>query len=645
MNSTFKIQLSDWQTKALIFALALVCLGAPAPSLAVVDPDCDFRLLAPYREESTRIKRERLYTGSPYTERVANHHFIDKELILSRDPNKIYFHVENAVLKILNDKGFLDKEITAATLNMYKDMFFKHLAKSRVGDSLVAIEYGGAYNDFKTIRLVFDTKIALGEQELIDALDGFRREVGQEFGKEMQGFPALAQAYRDSSNPLLKDPAHWHEAGMGRSSAEASLKARMRREADYHGRDDSDLMFGRKTKPNGESVDIAQVAKAVRRVEGDRVMLMHFFSDVVNYSQGGPVVHNYEGKLRLVPDPRIFESSLPTEDLIDILRTAQTSPEIKNHEQYRAYVELSLKTRFGVHLDHLNNDKRNEVIDTLQRYFRLANSLAPSVIVREQEPIGLADISGTTHGLWSFDITGQNRRNLRQVFQALHYSAITEKDNGDMVDAALEMTTEGQQKASAAFWGLGGHLRTTLLNNGVVRADDPLSIQSTGDDFTAVPGGSVTPLQRAKTLSDIADHPMGGGLFRSVLQSQTYLDGSPIRREDRFAIVSSAEGVEKAVRRAVEGSPIEHQIPHAELKEITISLTLVPLVEGRVRVDVDVAARASKISNLRLAQIVGRLERELHKDGKMPSGWTMGTVTAVPQYFENDGLIWTPSTN
>jgi hypothetical protein len=609
LSCTQILKSSARQTSVLIFAMALVCLpalatyplpadgprsgqgGRPSPSAA--SKPCDFRRLNTYHADAVRMKTSHLYSGQPYLPWVRNDTFVERVYHSAESEQKLYMHVENAVLKTLNDKAFEDKEVSASTLNLYKTLFFKHLQHSPAADYLLGLEEGGRYNDYKSIRLVFDVSKAT-PQWMVEELDKLRQAVDSEFARELFSFKVLSQAYENDTNPRVANPRYWHEVGLGMTPEKASLKARLRRHSV-----DKNILF--------DSSDEAKIAEDLRIAERDRLVLSEYFKGT-----------------------SVFNQALPSEALVDILRFAQTAPGVRTQADYRTYVQNSLQRRFPI------GEVDVDTIDRLQRYFNLANKLAPSVMTPFQEPIELADLSHADHGVWAFDISGQNMRNMTAVFYAIHYAtqaAVHSKaSDADLVDGTLQDTALHQQRQSEKFWKVRQILQETLVRHDVIPRNVPERLQSVGDESSALPYQHVSPVQKAKALTDLAANPEYGGLYRSVLQEQTYADGQAIPREERFELIAQGEKLEKSVRKKLEGSRGLGLFPYHDLREVLISIRITPLTKQSSRIDVDVARSPSFRASPRFAEILSRLREEMPVE--LPSGWSMGRVETTERVLD-----------
>jgi hypothetical protein len=343
-----------------------------------------------------------------------------------------------------------------------------------------------------------------------------------------------------------------------------------------------------------------------------------------------------DAKLGATP---LFAQGLPVHGLVEILRSAETAEQVKSLEDYQNYIRDRVFNRFGYRFD---SDKE---IDRLQRYFHIANELAPPILTPYQESMQLADLSRADHGVWGFDVTGQNARNITGVFASLHLAAKHQRPDQhdfDLVNRALELTEEEQARQSQKFWGFQGHLEGALRENGLILPSEPHRFEGTGDDFTAKQRITVTPRDRAIVLQKLANNAERGSLFRSTLQSQNYENGKSIERENRLMWISEAEKMEKNLRVKLEGSAERGLMPFEDLRECVVSFVLTPISKDQVRVEVDVAGRQGAIHPSRVADLARQVEATLRRENLVPQSWTLGTVRTVDQILDETSVLNPP---
>ncbi len=546
-------------TYLLYTALALVTLFGSRPIFAANEPPCDFAAFVRLRSVSDEFKT--LHLRSAFHAPADNEAFLNRVIHDWNEGTSVYYHVDNAVLKMLNDKVFKDKELSAATLNLYKRLFFDELSKSPFLLARIpnAAE-GGVYSDFKTIRISTVPKKPEEIEKIYTALDRLHQRVGERFAEQMQKHPEIESLYTDRLG-ILGDPANWNQAGYGRTAAEASVQARRnRRTAPGEEREAGKPTLPKRFGPKS----VLEIAGQIREIETLRTAI----EDSIQH------------------DPRIFSEGVFTPEAIDILRRAQGDLRVAHLGDYREYVKRRFRIRFGANLSDKDADR-------LQRYYHLANELAPSTYIKEQEPIALAEITEATHGVVSFDISGQNGLNLRSTLLALHRAhlvhGVDKTDDGKLVNLALELTFEGQLRASDAFdeskSAIGMALRQTHLRGKGTNVEERLdgSLTASGDDATFLPSRTIGLVEQLRLMRKLRDDWTPPSRFRVTFQPQTAAH-SPLTIEGgrRFELISQAEQVEKQLRDDLElaGMPFE------DLKSTVFAISMHPSIEGPVLFDV-----------------------------------------------------------
>lgn len=562
------MRVATWNTTYLLYtALALVTLSASQPSFASPQAECDFAALVRLRSVADDFKTMHLRTD--FQAPADNEAFLNRVIHDMNEGRSIYFHVDNAVLKVLNDKIFKDKELSAATLNLYKTIFFEELEKDRwLRSHIPPGSSGGVYSDFKTIRLAAVPREEADIEKIYSAFEKLHERVGLRFAAEMTRHPELEDLYRDRRG-ILGDPANWNQAGFGRTAAQASVQARRNRRA----APGEEREIGKPTAPKRfDGKTVLEVAAQIREIEKLRGEIDETFKH----------------------DPRVIAEGVFTPDAIDILRRAQGDPRIEDLADYRAYVEQRFRTRFGIEISDKDADR-------LQRYFHLANEMAPSIFIKEQEPIALAELKNASHGVVSFDISGQNGLNMRANMLALHHATLVHgadnKHDLKLVDLALELGFEGQLRESDAFdaskTAIANSLqRTHIPGEGTnTAARDDGSLTASGDDATFLPTRPIGLVEKMRLLRNLREAWKPASRFRVTFQPQTYAGGKEaIDDARRFELISQAEQVEKKLRDDLELAGFSYEV----LRETIFGISVNPTREGTVKVDIFFAGSPSR---------------------------------------------------
>ncbi|MBY0370759.1 hypothetical protein K2X33_08735 [bacterium] len=569
------------------FAFGLYAALAVVPNYAlgatVLKPfsfECPFERLGAVHPELSRFKAAHLNEQAPMP--VDNEAFYQRHLHFSDDQNALYFHSENAVLKLLNDKVFEDKELSAATLSLYKKIFFETLAKdaflvSRIPEA----SKGGYYSDFKVIRLAIVPHSTAERDTLEQSLKRLHHAVNIQFANEIESVPELKALY-SAKTGLVSDASHWHLSGMGKTPAEASWEARRARKS---------------TKHSGQPVEA---------VPFNRLSIAHTSNQLTN-------METLRAKLEeSITDPRLWADHAPTSDLLDIFRRASTSTQIHNHDEYLGFIQKRVDLRFGVSLSRTQAEQ-------LHLYYNHLMDLAPSLFIREQEPVNLAALETATHGLVSFDISGQSNENIRGTAQALYQAHLTapQGDSRKLVELSLELASERQMAESDRF----EESKLVLMQAIAAAHLQSGRFSASGDDAAYLPREHMSIEALRQLYQQLLDRAPYPAKFRSVVLPQYYEDTSlSISKEQRFRLVSLGEGMEKSIRELLETGP-SVRLPYSELKSTLFVIHLRPASDG---IHADVFYTSKNIQSLgpRFKHAVEKAARE-----SLPEGFLLGNVT------------------
>ncbi len=587
-------------THLLYTALALVTFYVSTPTYG--SSVCDPSLLR-RRTEVEQFKATHLRSG--FEAPADNEAFLNRVIHTPEDGRSVYFHVDNAVLKMLNDKIFKDKELSAATLNLYKEIFFEELEKDRwVHGRTRPAHQGGVYSDFKIIRLEVRGRTDAEVDKIYPALEALHERVGTRFAAEMARHREIAALYQDRRG-ILADPANWNQAGFGKNAAQASIQARRNRRAGP-----GERTPGKPTRPRRFDAEaVLEVASQVREIEKLRLQLDDTFQH----------------------DPRIISEGVLTTDALDILRRAQGDLRITDLASYREYIEKRFQQRFDVRLT-------DEDVGRLQKYYHLANELAPSIYIKEKEPIALAEIKDATHGVVSFDVAGQNSLNMRATLLALfHAHAVhgNQKNDAKLVDLTLELTFEGQLRESDAFDAskatIGAALSRTHLRGEGTNTEPRIdgSLTASGDDATFLPSRPIGFTEKLRLLRNLRQTATPSR-FRVTFQPQNDGFGQPIADARRFKLISQAEQLEKKLRDDLEAAGFSFEA----LKQTVFAVSVEPSRDGTVEVEV-IYARSQEIWTHPKAQGLGNAIQKALETG-LPDSFKLHRI------YDADGVLGRP---
>jgi hypothetical protein len=524
--------------------------------------------------------------------------FVDAARGNSQRPFALYFHLENAVLKAMNDKYFKDKELSASAVALFEQIFHRHVMSERsLSPDLV-------YSDYKSVRFAY-----YEDSPAVRAhLERSYREAAAEFERTLKRFRALSEKY-DFEGSALRDPKRWHLAGFGHTADQAATAAR----------------FARFRIGSGEISAEDFQSPAVREAISSRLALAETLRVKL------PTLFGLAALAKGAAEKIDSGGWVLSPGAIDILRKVGAG----SAESYRAEVQGRFRTRFGIELS-------GEAVDSLQKYFHSVEAFAPSIFeLKETLSLGLEH---GTEGLVAADLAGQNVRNLRAVMQALAEGA------GKPIEKALVLTRAAQEEASARFEKRRKAFDKALTDAGITgKAFEgaPDGLIFSGDDGVFYPKSELTDSNKLAVLRALGAQAIQPDDFRVTFVPARYEGTSvPIPAARRAELISLAESAEKELRARLE----RHGTPYSKLKQLGVALDL--HANGNV-VGVDVFLTGNAGAELRPAveKVLGEVLPATFKKGSVrvvtevsgagASYWPRKAMPFVMEYLE--GLLYAVS--
>jgi len=299
-----------------------------------------------------------------------NKHF--ESIARQGENNYTFFHIENGIMKALNEHFFRDRELSAASSSLMRQIVIALLRE--VGLNPVAV-----YADYKSLRLAFPKRVP----NLKEKLRSVFFDAVQEFKNHFSRFDEL-------KNLTLPPASLWHFAGIGNSADRASILARVGRK-----KNETFVVFDEKMEE--------RLKKLAIRIEELRTQLV--------------------GKTNL-KSLFIKNNGLTgfSEKAIYLLRklTFNTSKIDLN------LIRKSLKDTFDVTISE------KEVV-LLVEYLDLLNIFSPPIY--EEYELPNLNLSGAKHGILIIDIRGQGARNLMSTARALALNSSLIGSIGNLLSA------------------------------------------------------------------------------------------------------------------------------------------------------------------------------------------------------------------
>ena len=270
---------------------------------------------------------------------------------------QLYFDVENAALKRLNDT-LGDKNIVTALTNLHKHVLFDEMQTLLQKYPGLKVEQ---YSDFKSARFAFNFPGGKVPADFQAELNLVMNKVNQRFDAEVAKIEWL-----DLSE---KNPHQWFKAGLGQTADQAGLATRQARSADR----------------SGAIKSFAEVSGVLAQkrsgIESTRVLMEKTF-----VGDSAKLLTSAANGIK-VPSLEVFE----------LLRKAKGKSDAE-------LAEL-IKKRFNVPLSA-------EQASTLSKYASEVDQFSPGLWLEDRV---VANLDEAEFGGFSADFKGMGARNLQQV--------------------------------------------------------------------------------------------------------------------------------------------------------------------------------------------------------------------------------------
>lgn len=552
----------NWLVSGTLFVSVLfgsaVLEASPLESVDRSDlSGCPFHKLESYAQQTDSLKEQHLqYFRFPKDNGMFARRWRDAK----PQKNILFVHIENMVLKLLNDKVLEDKQVSAALLNMYKRVFYEELVKRpSLEHRIISADDGGVYSDFKIVRLAIHVTSSRQLSETIDLVDEVHRATAQRFFAMVRSYPGV-YAKLHGRIDLTRSPSLWHQAGAGATPEQA---ARVAAEAKHH----SAIAVG---------VDEAPVIplQVFGRTAAARV--------VKGYRDVNLIQRSLEAKLsnRPMASPILDKDGVLSYAALEIFKNAKTDKSIRNKSDYIQHIQTNAWLRFGVHLS-------GQEVEQIQTYYHQVDALIASLYIVEDEPIHLAEMKGATHGVLSFDMEGAGLAKLREAMKTLKIFSNQHHHEKAILPLANEILAElrqTQDRVSQNFLATRDLIGRILKKRGLLK--DAAHLTKSGDEVTALLCRTLSPKELNEVMADYRDIRNKGLRVRATYQPQTYVDSTiAIDPSTRFELVSRLETVQKEMRKK-----LQKEIPQlwrrGALAKVQVSLAASPISPERIGVTI-----------------------------------------------------------
>lgn len=446
--------------------------------------------------------------------------------------NVVYFDVENAVQKKLNDSIVGDKEMVDAINNAFMNKFMSNIKNFPE----LAQKIDGRYKDYKSIRLRVSVKDAEDNAKMQSLLNAVYQKTNREFVSEFEkeGLTKMLPPRTDE----VPDVSTWFLAGSGETALEANMAARAARSAGFK-------MGNSKTMNFTEQIE--SMHQDVTEIEKLRVRL----------AQNSDLLKNK----MMVSSPD--GSIIPSKDMIAILRKIKPS-DCENLAEYSAKIKSKAKTVF-------NADISDQHIEDLTKYFQKVDSLSPPLFQRERVGIDLAE---ARNGIVSVDFTGVGVDNAYEQMRAL---SIVNYSEGSKVKVLKEAFTRIQNHVDDVTTEMDKAKRVfTLVTSD--KAHPSVKPSFSGDDGILMPKQNWDTSQKVKLVQQLSK-TADPSKFRVTFVKTELSSGAILPNTERSQRVVRAETIEKFIRESVVGAG-KNKIGSDKSKKMIFAVDYAPDSKG-----------------------------------------------------------------
>jgi|GEM_PF-4857611 len=422
----------------------------------------------------------------------------------------IFFDVENAVLKQLNDVVFAEKSLGDAA----NGLFMKKLMDKISAHPELAGKLQASYSDYKSLRFLLHADQGADAARVRQVLGQLYRESVDEFVIRLD--EAKLSGLWTSYNGQISNPRTWFLSGTGASATEANMAARA-------------------------------VRAEATRVAGDgaaaNVGTANFADHMAQFSQE---LHNLNSVRRSLAEIDVLRTSgimapieggqlVMSKNAIEIFRKIKRA-DFATDAAYNLAIRKRMKVIFGVEIDDV-------AVNGLSRYYAGIDTFSPPIFIEQRVPI---DMSLAEHGLVSVDFAGIGVDNAHGAMAALARVPTEGVEANAMVSKAFrdvresfDVVTARKDAGQARF---NKAVRETL-------GEGPTAFS--GDDGMFFPPAEVPASKRSELVARLAaENPQE---FRMTFVNSHFPNGESIPATMRSQFVVKAENMEKALRKEITG--------------------------------------------------------------------------------------------
>jgi hypothetical protein len=461
-----------------------------------------------------------------------NRHFMSTmDRPLGTGQKRMYFDVENSVLKGLNDHVLEDKGLGDAVNNLFNQKLLKHL-----NDNPDLMEkFSGQYSDFKSLRMSFDYTNPKDAEKISDALADVYKKANEDFLKEMD--KAKMDGLWQGHEGQLGSPDTWFLAGIGDNALEANMASRAQR----------------RVANNTGEVDLAKYSQKV--------------DELYSQMDGISSLQQSLARNRTLRDKEVLtkvgDDYVLSKEMITILRKNKRA-DYADEAAYISDIQKKSNGLFGVNL------KKGDV-DTMTKYFEDIDSMSPPLFIRDRQIIPLEDAQS---GLVSVDFAGIGVDNAQAAMVGLTKSSMDATKKTNTVSGTLQNVWKEVDNVTDEM-----HMAQRAYNSAVKEIEPGHSgALFSGDDGMFFPTKTWDKTDKVKLVEELSKKD--ASKYRVTFVPTKYADGTVISASNRSEYVVKAEKVEKALRSSVTGVG-KDKIGFHRAKDMIFAVDFTPTPDGR----------------------------------------------------------------
>lgn len=481
---------------------------------------------------------------------------------------KIFFDVENSVLKGLNDSVLEDKGLGDAVNNLFNQKFHENLSKNPA----LMEKVNSRYSDYKSLRLSLVLDEGENARAVQDSLNKVYEQTKAQFLAELD--TAKMKGLWQGQEGQLGKPETWFLAGSGETPIEANMAARaIRRKA----------QSGLNPKLANYEDNLEELYSQIDEISS----LQKSLASHSNFKSKGVVT-------------KVGDDYVLSKDMISILRKSKRS-DFSDLASYELAISKKAKDLFGIKLN-------SSQIADMTKYFENVDSLSPPLFIRSRQMIPLEQAE---KGLVSVDFAGIGVDNAQGAMIGLLKSDINPGNVKGSVSHSLDNiwkevdgVTDEMNQAQRAY-------------NFAVKEIEPghSGALFSGDDGMFFPRDNWDAAKKAQLVTSLSKKE--ASKYRVTFVPTKFPDGSVIPTGKRSEFVVKAEKLEKALRANVTGVG-KGKISPELTKDMIMAIDYAPSVDGRGTFNLII--KGKKLTDTEL--------KSIHKaiSSSIEEGHSLGTI-------------------